>query len=265
VVEQQTTNGDSRLGDGTVADEEQGRNGRRQVWLGVGLALAVLVLLTVVSLVSGQHSGAEGQPGASAAPAGKSAQSVQRARMAAARRIPGDPLAMGSPTAPVVIIEWADFQCPYCGEFAKSVEPTLVTQYVNTGKARLEWRDFAFLGPESDLAAVAARAAGRQGKFWPYHDVLYAQQLPENSGALSTPYLVGVARKLGLDVARFQADMKDPKLSEQVAADQTEGTSAGVNGTPAVLINGQYVDGSQPLATYQQAIDAALAKANTAR
>lgn len=248
-----------------MADEEQGRSGRRQVWLGVSLALLVIVVLAVVSLVSGRHGAAGGQADAGAAPAGRSAQSVQQARTAAAHRIPGDPLAMGSPTAPVVIVEWADFQCPFCGEFAKDVEPTLVSQYVKTGKARMEWRDFAFLGPESDLAAVAARAAGRQGKFWPYHDVLYAEQHDENSGALTVGYLVGVARKLGLDVNRFQTDMKDPKLAEQVAADQTEGSAAGVTGTPAVLINGQYVDGAQPLATYQQAIDAALAKASSAR
>ena len=172
---------------------------------------------------------------------------------------------MGSPTAPVVIVEWADYQCPYCKQFATDVEPTLVSRYINTGKARLEWRDFAFLGPESNLAAVAARAAGRQGKFWPYHDMLYTEQHPENSGALTTAYLIGVARKLGLDVNRFQTDLNDPKLPELVAADQTQGNSVGVTGTPAVLINGTLVDGSQPLASYQQAIDAALAKASSAR
>jgi protein-disulfide isomerase len=246
----------------TVADEEQGGNGRRQVWLGVAAALVVIVVLAVVSVVNGRHGGT-GQQRTSAA--SNPAQAIQHARMTAARRIPGDPLAMGSPTAPVVIVEWADFQCPFCGAFAKDTEPTLVEQYVKTGKARLEWRDFAFLGPESSLAAVAARAAGRQGKFWPYHDLLYAQQNPENSGALTRDYLIGLARQLGLDTIRFQADLTDPALVRQVAADQAEGTAAGVSGTPSVLINNQFVDGAQPLATYQQDINAALARANPTR
>jgi protein-disulfide isomerase len=241
-----------------TVDEERNGTGRRQVWIGVLAAFVVVAALAVVSVISSPGSKQSSQ-------ANDPAVEMQKARQSAARRVPGDPLAMGSPTAPVAIVVWADFQCPYCGQFTKESEPTLVNRYVKTGKARLEWRDFAFLGKESTSAAIAARAAGRQGKFWPYHDLLFAEQHPENSGALTTSYLVGLARRLGLDTARFQADMADPALAKQAAADQAAGTALGVNGTPTVLVNGQLVSGAEPLSTYQQAVDAALAHPNPAR
>jgi protein-disulfide isomerase len=161
----------------------------------------------------------------------------------------------------VVIVEWGDFQCPFCGAFARDTQPALLAQYVDTGKARVEWRDFAYLGPESSAAAVADRAAGRQGKFWAYHDALYARQYPENTGALSSGYLLGLARQVGLDLGRFQADLADPSLARQVQADRAQGSSLGVVGVPTVLINGGLMYGDQPLPLYQQAIDAALTDA----
>lgn len=229
-----------------------GRRGGRGVWLGVAAALLIVVVLGVVSVVGGRKDTPTGAaPGAG--------PSIEQARMAAARRIPGDPLALGNPTAPVAIVEWADFQCPFCRSFTEDVAPALIKQYVDTGKARLEWRDYAFLGPESTAAAVAARAAGRQGKFWAYHDKLYAEQHPENSGALTSAYLLDLARRVGLDPARFSADVADPALAREVAADQAEGDKLGVNGTPAFLINGALSNGADELATYQRTIDAALA------
>lgn len=234
--------------------EEQDMRGRRRVWVGAGLALVVVAVLAVVSVLdTGRGASAGGRNPAGATPA-----ALTPAGVAAARRIPGDPLALGSPTAPVVIVEWSDFQCPFCGAFARDTEPALLAQYVDTGKARVEWRDFAYLGPESSAAAVAARAAARQGKFWAYHDALYAQQYPENTGALSSGYLLGLARQVGLDAARFQADLADPSLARQVQADRDQGSSLGVAGVPTVLINGRLMYGDQPLPLYQQAIDAAL-------
>lgn len=217
---------------------------RRVVWLGAGIALVIVVVLAVISVVSGQRTETPENPGATAA-----------------HRISGDPLALGRPDAPVTVVEWADFQCPFCALFAHDTAPSLIDQYVKTGKVRLEWRDFAFLGPESRAAAAAARAAGRQGKFWEYHDVLYAQQKPENSGAVTSAYLVGLAGQLGLDQRRFAADMADPAVAKQVAADQAEGSRLGVTGTPTVIINGELVSGAQPLTDYQKAIDLAYTKA----
>jgi protein-disulfide isomerase len=252
---------DGQPGDGQPGDGQQAGN-RRTVWVGVGIAVVLLAVLVVAGVTSGR-----GGPPAGSGNSDRATPSavVPTPPPPAARRIPGDPLAMGSPTAPVVIVEWADFQCPFCAGFARDTEPALVDQYVKTGKARFEWRDFAFLGPESTSAAVAARAAGRQGKFWAYHDALYAQQHPENSGALTSDYLLGLARQLGLDPTRFQADVADPALARQVATDQKEGEALGIDGTPAVVINGQLMSGAQQLPKYQKVIDAALSRATATR
>jgi len=183
------------------------------VLIGACAALVVVAVLATLSVLGTARGRSPGEPN----PSGTASGPLTQAGVTAARRIPGDPLALGNPSAPVVIVEWGDFQCPFCGAFARDTEPPLLAQYVDAGKARLEWRDFAYLGPESTAAAVAARAAGRQGKFWAYHDALYAQQHAENTGALSSGYLVGLARRLGLDPGRFQTDLADPSLARQVA------------------------------------------------
>ncbi|MDQ2706648.1 MAG: DsbA family protein [Actinomycetota bacterium] len=168
-------------------------------------------------------------------------------------------MALGRVDAPVVVAEWGDFQCPFCRAFTLDTEPALVSQYVESGQVRLEWHDFAYLGPESVLAARGARAAGRQGKFWEFHDTLYRNQPPENSGALTEASLAETARGLGLDPARFAGDFADPAITAQVDRDQDDGARLGVTGVPSFLINGQLVVGAQPVAAFRQVIDGALA------
>ena len=219
---------------------------RRRVWLGGLVTLVVLAALGAVSLSATSSTGSG--PGAAGADAGT------QARLAAARRIPGDPLALGRPDAPVVISEWGDFQCPFCRAYTLDTEPSLVREYVDPGRVRLEWHDFAYLGPESVLAARAARAAGRQGRFWQYHDALYHQQGRENSGAITGGSLTATARGLGLDVARFQRDFADPAIAAQVSADRELGAALGVNAVPSFVVGGQMIVGAEPLATFQQAI-----------
>lgn len=101
---------------------------------------------------------------------------------------------LGDENAPVTMIEYSDFQCPFCGKFARDTEPKLVEKYVRDGTLRIEWRDFPYLGQESANAAFAARAAQEQGKFWEYHDLLYENQESANSGAFSDEKLLDLAR-----------------------------------------------------------------------
>ncbi len=136
--------------------------------------------------------------------------------------------AVGSADAPATLDVWADFQCPSCGLFAQAVEPRLIREYVATDKLRIVYHDFAFIGPESTAAAVAARAADAQGKFRPYHDWLYANQNGENKGAFRREVLVGIARKVGLDTNAFEKALDDQTLSQQVAAETSQGSSLGV-------------------------------------
>ncbi|GAB3259936.1 thioredoxin domain-containing protein [Alteromonas gracilis] len=171
-----------------------------------------------------------------------------------ARRDPDDPMARGEADAPVVMIAWSEFQCPFCGKFARDTEPALIEKYVDEGTLRIEWRDFPYLGEESMTAAVAGRAAAEQGMFWELHDALFADQQPPNSGALTMDHLVRTAEAAGLDGERLRTDMADPELRAAVEADAVEGQNLGITGTPAFLINGEPVLGAQPLETFDQIV-----------
>jgi protein-disulfide isomerase len=141
------------------------------------------------------------------------------------------------------------------------VRPEIVKQYVDTGKVQLVFKHFAFLGPESQWAAVASECAADQDKFWEYHDKVYNSQSGENQGAFSKDKLVALAEELGLDTAAFEECLNSDATLERVQADTTEGQQLGVRGTPAFFINGQPVSGALPFAQFQQIIDQALAEA----
>ena len=134
-------------------------------------------------------------------------------------------------------------------------------RYVENGTLRYEWRDFAYLGQESVNAALAARAAQEQGRFWEYHDVLYENQGSVNSGAFSDETLVGFAEKVELDTEQFEAALTSGRYESVVQSDLREAQNAGIQGTPSFTINGQRLVGPQPLEVFEQVIEAELAKA----
>jgi protein-disulfide isomerase len=138
------------------------------------------------------------------------------------------------------------------------VEPTLLKDYVNTGKVTFVYKNSAFLGQESIWAAQAAECAADQGKFWQYHDLLFARQNGENQGAFTEDKLIGFAQELQLDMTKFEPCLKNDQTLARVQADAQEGRSAGVSGTPTFFINGQILVGAQPIEAFTQAIDQAL-------
>lgn len=145
---------------------------------------------------------------------------------------------VGVAGAPVTIEIWADFQCPYCGLFTHGIEPTILREYAATGAAGVRFRDFAFLGQESVDAAVGARCAGREGKFWRYHDLLFASQRGENQGAFRRDTLVALAEFAGLGKDAFTACLDDPAVAEEVAAETATGRALGIESTPTLRIVG---------------------------
>jgi len=219
------------------------------------IAVALTVVAIVVSRPATSTTGsAQGSAQASQPSASSGANSAEPLAKLP-RRTAGDPLAMGETDAPVVMVSYSEFQCPFCGKFARDTEPGLIETYVKNGTLRIEWRDFPYLGKESMTAALAGRAAALQGKFWAFHDAMYAQQQPVNSGKLTEDYLASVARKVGLDGERLIKDMARPELADAVGKDFTEGQSIGVTGTPAFIVNGQPIIGAQPAHVFEQAIE----------
>jgi protein-disulfide isomerase len=153
---------------------------------------------------------------------------------------------LGEEKAKVEIVVFSDYQCPYCERFFKTVEPILRDQYVKTGKAKIAWRDFAFLGPESFLAAEAARCANDQGKFWQYHDLLFMKQNGENQGTFAKEKLKSFALELGLNQTDFDSCLDSGKYTQAVKDDSDYGKSIGVTGTPATFISGELIEGVDP-------------------
>ena len=130
-------------------------------------------------------------------------------------------------------------------------------KYVEDGTLRLEWRDFPYLGQESVNAALAARAAQDQGKFWEYHDLLYENQ----SGGFSDERLIELAREVGLEVEKFEEDLASGRFERAVAEDFQEGQRIGITGTPTFVINGSALAGLQPQGVYENAIEQAKEEA----
>ena len=167
---------------------------------------------------------------------------------------------LGNANAPITIVEYGDFQCPFCGKFFRETESILRENYIKTGKVKFIYRDFAFLGQESLDSANAARCAGEEGKFWQYHDYLYNNQRGENQGAFSKSNLKSFAAALGLDKEKFNACLDSDKYGEVVKKETKAGGEAGVAGTPANFINGKIYVGALPSGTFTQIIDAELSK-----
>ena len=169
---------------------------------------------------------------------------------------------LGAADAPLVIAEYADFQCPFCGVFAREIKPQIEAAYVATGKVRFEWHDFAWMGAESEDAANAARCAAGQDAFWPYHDQLYAGRVTPNSGTFSRDRLVAAAEKVGLDVPVFSACLDADTHGATVRADTAEAARLGMTGTPTFVIGDRILVGAQPFEVFAAEIDAALAAAD---
>lgn len=150
---------------------------------------------------------------------------------------------LGKADAPVRIVEYFDFQCPACKAAEESVLPFIIEDYVNKGFAAVTFKNMAFLGQESKIAAVAGLCAAEQNKFWEYSQKIYAAQGAENSGIFKESKLKSIAEETGLDGASFDACLDSQKFREQVSKETNDAFAAGINSTPTFVINGQKVLG----------------------
>jgi protein-disulfide isomerase len=165
----------------------------------------------------------------------------------------GTAFTRGPAGAPVTLVEYGDFHCPFC----KRVQPTITAVLAKYGtKIRMVYKDFPLdnLHPQARAAAEAARCAGEQGKFWEFHDKIYA-----GDADATAPTMQSYAQQVGLDAAKFEACRSTRKYQSQVQADGVEGTKLGVSGTPGFFINGRFLSGAQPLEAFTKIIDEELA------
>jgi protein-disulfide isomerase len=181
-------------------------------------ATCLTAALIAVSIVGGR--GSEAAPTATAADGSVT-------RKALFTGIPQDGIALGRPTAPLTLVEYADLQCPYCASWSRDVLPDVVERYVRSGRLRLEFRGLAFLGPDSDKALRAALAAGERDRLWDTVHALYERQGHENAGWVTDDLLRDLA-PLGVDLERTGSPWVERQLVEAANAARI----AGVPGTP---------------------------------
>ena len=179
-----------------------------------------------------------------------------------------DGRAIGVAGAPVTLELWTDFQCPVCGQFARTVEPALITRYVTPGTLRIVHHDAAFQGAksrssydESVEAAAGARCAATQGSYWPFQDWVFANQNGENEGAFAATRLASMARAAGLDVTAWKACVATGTEQTGARSETADAAAAGVNATPTMKLNGQTIVGLKSVTDMSKLIDAAAATA----
>lgn len=205
-------------------------------------------VLEAIATLQAQSAQAQQSRDATPAPVTKDAFAIREANR------------LGDAQAKVTIVEYADFQCPFCGRFHRDLAPVLYEQYIKTGKASLVYKHLAFLGDESWYSAMAAECAADQGKFWEYHNLLFERQSGENQGAFTKDKLLAFGKELALDMTKFEPCLTNDATLERVRADTIEGQQFGVNSTPTFFINGKPLVGLQPLEEFKAALEQALSE-----
>ena len=224
----------------------------------VSFLVGVLVTNIAYKVNSGQLAmGTNSQTaGGNSANAAVVAPAASTAPVGPVKVDPGNYPALGDPNAPVTVIEFADFRCPFCEQLFTSVEPSLKKDYIDTGKVKFYFRNYAFLGPASVVAANAAECANDQGKFWAMHDWFYQNQPAEtDTSQYTVNNLTQVAGTLGMDTTQFSDCLTNNKFQTNVDKDMSDGNAAGVTGTPATFINGVLISGAVPYTQFQAEIN----------
>jgi protein-disulfide isomerase len=179
-----------------------------------------------------------------------------------------DDVILGEKNAKVTVFVFGDYQCPYCGKFFHETESLIVKNYVDTGKVNMVYKDMAFLGEESSAAAQAAECARDQKKYWQYHDALYEIEYQESlkgnnegNGNLNRTAFEKIASDLKMDTKEFLKCFDDKKYESEVKNDIAEAGKVMTNvSSPTIFVNDKMIQGAQPYANFESAIEAALSK-----
>jgi len=174
-------------------------------------------------------------------------------------------ISLGSDDAPITLVEFGDYQCLFCNKFFHETEPSILKNYVETGKVKIIFKDFTIIGPDSIGAAHATHCANDQGKFWEFHDELYNNWAGENNGWASSENLVKFAQNIGLNEEEFKQCMSDGKYKKLVTASSNDARNLGITGTPAFFVIGQdnqvtRISGAQPYDVFLNIFEKELKK-----
>ncbi|MEM4264004.1 MAG: DsbA family protein [Candidatus Woesearchaeota archaeon] len=228
-----------------------------KVTLWQAIAGILFVLLLVSIFTHGFRFGGEASPTGGAAAEAKPAEQPQKEQAPTidVKNLNLEGVSfLGKKDAPVTIVVYDDFQCPFCARFETQTWPELKKTYVDTGKVKFYFKHFPLgFHPNAKPASEATECAGEQGKFWKMHDKIFA-----NQGELSEENLKKWAEELGLDTTKFNECFDSHKYSARVEKDIQEGQSIGVQGTPSFVIQDELLVGAQPFSAFKEVIDKKL-------
>lgn len=227
------------------------------MWKTIAGILAILLVASIYTegFGIGQSKDAPSAPTAPSAPAAPTQPVAPAAPSSDMKVLADDDTIKGEVDAPVTIVEWSDFECPFCARFYSQTLPSIQEEYIDTGKVKFVHRDFPLgFHANAQKAAEAAECAGEQGKYWEMHDRLY-----EDGVKGGVTQYKAIAEELGLDQADFDECLDSGAMAEEVKKDMADGQANGIKGTPGFIINGKAVSGAQPFENFKAIIDAELA------
>lgn len=171
---------------------------------------------------------------------------------------------IGSPNAPVKLMEFGDFKCPACKAFHDTIYPQLKKDYIDTGKVQMFFSNYQFIGPDSITAGMAGEAIYKQNKdaFWKYYDAVYTNQKEESQIWATPEFLIDLVKKHvpGVDATKLSQDLKNKTYQKEVEADNQLAKKSGVTSVPAIFVNGKQVEDSLNYEAIKKAIDEELKK-----
>ena len=235
----------------------EARYRRSRTWNIVLAAVAVFLGVVVIAQTLTDGSGTEEQ-------ITETAENTQNpgGDMEFVRREADDPRAIGSVDAPVVMTEWIDLRCPFCASFSRDTLPALITDYVDTGKVRIEFVDVAYFGEQSLEGQIAARAAADQDKYVEYVTAVFDAAPEKGHADLTRDVLIDFAEQVDMpDMARFTSDLDDPQLRSTAEAQTLEAQQLGVTAVPFFVAGQTALSGAQPESTFRDYLDDAIAAA----
>jgi protein-disulfide isomerase len=239
---------------------------RRWKWLIPAIIVVAAIAVVTVIIVqnsSGDAQEADGAGGAAVEQSDDQASAEEDSEADLTQletRDENDKTAMGDVDAPVGLVMFTDYQCPYCAQWTHDTFPKL-KKYVDSGDLRVEWRDVNVFGPESERAAKAAYAAALQDDYYEYHQALFKDGDKRPKSQLSDDALIALADDLGLDKEKFEKDFHSDKVEEEVKNIASFGQSVGVTSTPAFIVGGETVVGAQPTHVFTDLVKKKLAEA----
>jgi len=243
---------EERLQEETKVDVGERRT--KLLQFGAGAVFLVIVAVVVLIVVNGSSD------------SGGDAENLQEVSAvdSLVQGIPQKGLVLGDPKAKVELIEYGDLQCPVCKAYSEEFLPQIIENKVKEGKAKVAFRNFTIIGPQSAPAGAAALAAGAQGRGWEYLELFYRNQGKENSGYADDDFLSAVAKGAGVkNIAKWEEERKGAEFTDEVVATTEEAERLGLTGTPSFAIRGPNSNGLELLGTpgspgeIEEAIDSA--------